>query len=194
MAICHFRRQCRTQLIRLFEGSNHRIKSPRKGPEKTTSVVHCVQRQRVPKKDAVRNAKGRGDKQATHRTTIIENPIPLAMYPAYPSACYFAGIGSEEMIPPLCGLNSLVFSARDTIISEADSILGKRIAEYQEGDVDSHRALVLRDDIQHVGKLKKGRSGPRFEESLDSLEDLEATSHGAAGQLTGSHDATRQAQ
>jgi hypothetical protein len=70
----------------------------------------------------------------------------------------------------------------------------KRTAEYQGGDVDRHRALVLRDDIQVAGKLKKGRSGAMFEERLESMEDLEATSHGAASQLTGSHGVTRQAQ
>jgi hypothetical protein len=111
-----------------------------------------------------------------------------------PFASYLAGFGSEEMLSPLRGLDSLVFSIGDTSMSDADSILGKRTAKYQGGDVDRHRALVLHADIQVLGKLKKGRSGAMFEERLECMEDLEATSHGAAGQLTRSHGVTRHAQ
>ncbi|KAM0873878.1 hypothetical protein ACQ4PT_037787 [Festuca glaucescens] len=60
------------------------------------------------KKSAVRTSRSRGTSRGAGRSAeaekqlpdVIENLIPIAMYPAFPSASYLAGLGSEEMIPP----------------------------------------------------------------------------------------------
>jgi hypothetical protein len=116
------------------------------------------------------------------------------MYPTYPSASYLAGLGSEEMIPPIRGLDSFVFSASDTLMSDADSILGKRPAEQQEEESeDQSRAVVLHGGAISEGIQKKGRMDVLWEDGNRKVE-MEATSHGAAGQLTGPHGAARQGQ
>ncbi|KAM0834033.1 hypothetical protein ACQ4PT_063887 [Festuca glaucescens] len=139
------------------------------------------------KKLATHMGRGKGGMQEGKMRQIVESVIPLAMYPAYPSASDPANLGSQEMIPPLRGLSSMVFSAGDTFMSDEDSIFGKRTAEQQEGDLeDRTRALVLYEESLVEGKLKKGR--------LEVAQTLEATSHGAAGQLTGSRAVTRQEQ
>jgi hypothetical protein len=116
------------------------------------------------------------------------------MYPAYPTASYVAGLGSEEMIPPLRGLSSLVIPTEDTLMSDADSIFGKRAAEQQGDSIqEGNRVVVIRDGLD-TGKLKKGRRAVNRGGNMECLEDLEATSQGAAGQLTGSHATIRQKQ
>ncbi|KAM0834186.1 hypothetical protein ACQ4PT_063778 [Festuca glaucescens] len=60
------------------------------------------------KKSAVRTSHSRGTSRGAGRSAeaekqlpdVIENLIPIAMYPVFPSASYLAGLGSEEMIPP----------------------------------------------------------------------------------------------
>uniref|UniRef100_A0ACD5ZTU9 Uncharacterized protein n=1 Tax=Avena sativa TaxID=4498 RepID=A0ACD5ZTU9_AVESA len=113
---------------------------------------------RVHTKPAGRGGQGHGVQQGVHYHNVIESAVPLAMYPSNPSASYLAGLGSEEMIPPICGLNSMIFSA-DTVMSDADSILGKRGSEHQECESeDRSRALTVMGNVGTEGKLKKGPS------------------------------------
>jgi hypothetical protein len=146
------------------------------------------------KKPVSRTVRGRGGGPISRATNIVESAVPLAMYPAYPSASFLAGLSSQEMIPPIRGLSSMVFSAGDTYMSDADSILGKRAAGFEEEtSKDMSRAMVLTDGGSPEGKTKKGRC----EDGLFGREDadnLEATSLGAAGQLTGPQGAARQEQ
>jgi hypothetical protein len=88
----------------------------------------------------------------------------------------------------------MVFSAGDTYMSDADSILGKRNAGYEEEtSQDMSGTLVVRDGESPEGKTKKGRCEEMMSGSTGAV-NVEATSPGAAGQLTGSHDAARQKQ
>jgi hypothetical protein len=136
-------------------------------------------RHKAPKKTASRGGRNRGQMKTPQGPGIVENLIPLAMFPAYPSSSYLAGLGREEMIPPLRGLDSFVFSAGDTLMSDADSILGKRSAQHEEGESeDMSKAMVVRDDTSPAGKLKKGKT------EAEKVREVEATSLGAAGQLT----------
>jgi hypothetical protein len=117
------------------------------------------------------------------------------MYPAFPSASYLAGLGSEEMIPPLRGLGSFVFSASDTLMSDADSILGKRGAQQQECEsVDRSERGEEEGAGTLEGSQKKGRKDTQVNVVGGVKDVLEATSLGAAGLLTGSRDAARQGQ
>ncbi|KAM0927972.1 hypothetical protein ACQ4PT_002186 [Festuca glaucescens] len=155
------------------------------------------------KKSAVRPGRGRGagaevsqgvraDKKVPD---IVENTLPIAMYPAFPSASYLAGLGSEEMIPPLRGLGSFVFSAGDTLMSDADSILGKRGLEQQECDsADRSKISEVEGVGAAEGSQKKGRREVNMAELGGVRTVLEATSLGAAGLLTGSRDAACQGQ
>jgi hypothetical protein len=126
---------------------------------------------------------------------VVENLTPIAMYPAYPSASYLAGLGSEEMIPPLRGLSSFVISTNDTVMSDADSILGKRGPVQNEG-MSTEDPKSPDEEVDSVGecKLKKGRLDLKRSGSGGARNVLEATSLGAAGQLTGLHGAARQGQ
>jgi hypothetical protein len=54
---------------------------------------------------------GRTNGGGVQQNLVVEAPLPLAMYPTYPSSSFLAGLGSEEMIPPFKGLSSFVFSA-----------------------------------------------------------------------------------
>jgi hypothetical protein len=155
------------------------------------------------KKPAVRPGRGRGASTGGRQgimavesgPKIIENTLPIAMYPAFPSASYLTGLGSEEMIPPLRGLGSFVFSAGDTLMSDADSILGKRGSHQQEGEsVD--RSKDCEEGGTDIGEdsQRKGRRKIKVDACDGLRDDSEATSLGAAGQLTGSQGATRQAQ
>ncbi|KAM0822179.1 hypothetical protein ACQ4PT_071665 [Festuca glaucescens] len=155
------------------------------------------------KKSAVRTSHSRGTSRGAGRSAeaekqlpdVIENLIPIAMYPAFPSASYLAGLGSEEMIPPLRGLSSFVFSAGDTLMSDADSILGKRGPDQQEGDSeDRSKAPGYESEAAVEGLLKKGRRERSMSGQGGKESDLEATSFGAAGQLTGSQGVARQGQ
>ncbi|KAM0915939.1 hypothetical protein ACQ4PT_010507 [Festuca glaucescens] len=155
------------------------------------------------KKSAVRPGRGRGagaevsqgvraDKKVPD---IVENTLPIAMYPAFPSASYLAGLGSEEMIPPLRGLGSFVFSAGDTLMSDADSILGERGSEQQECDsADRSKISEVEDVGAGEGSQKKGRREVNMAELGGVRTVLEATSLGAVGLLTGSRDAACQGQ
>jgi hypothetical protein len=89
-------------------------------------VGEASSRQKIQKKPASKPGRGRGSSVGLKHQPVIQSVMPLAMYPSFPSASYLAGLGSEEMIPPLRGLNSFTFSAEDTAMSDADSILGKR--------------------------------------------------------------------
>jgi hypothetical protein len=89
----------------------------------------------------------------------------------------------------------MIFSSGDTLMSDADSILGKRPAEQEEeASENSTRDIALRMGSTPEGKQKKGRCGGEMEGHADESFYLEATSHGAAGQLTGSCGATSQQQ
>ncbi|KAK1609194.1 hypothetical protein QYE76_032867 [Lolium multiflorum] len=152
-------------------------------------------RHKASKKTVSRGGRNRGQLKTRQGSGIVENLIPLAMFTAYPSSSYLAGLGSEEMIPPLRGLDSFVFSAGDTLMSDADSILCKRSAQHEEDESeDMSKAMVVRDGTSSAGKLKKGKTGAEKVRDLIMKEEVEATSPGTAGQLTGSHDATRQEQ
>jgi hypothetical protein len=128
------------------------------------------------------------------RNQIIYEAPPLAMYPAYPSQSFLAGLDSQEMIPPLRGLSSMRFSEGDTFMTDAESILGKRPAEQQEGESeDRSRAIVIGKEKVGEGQTKKGRCSEAERKEVRE-HAAETTSHGAAGQLTGSRSATRQEQ
>jgi hypothetical protein len=89
----------------------------------------------------------------------------------------------------------MVFSAGDTYMTDADSMLGKRpAADQEEESVDRTRAMVLREESEVEGKSKKGRCEVVAEGKKEGTQNLEATSLGAAGQLTGTHGAPRQQQ
>jgi hypothetical protein len=144
----------------------------------------------------MRTTKGQGTGDGVSNIPVIESVKPLAMFPAYSSASYLAGLSSQEMIPPLRGLSSMVFSAGDTYMSDAESILGKREAANREGESeDKTRALVLTEDGGEEGRQKKGRREvTKMNNQGGGSSNLEATSLGAAGKLTGSRVATRQQQ
>jgi hypothetical protein len=155
------------------------------------------------KKPAIRPGRGRGASVGGRQgftavesgPKIIENTLPIAMYPAFPTASYLAGLGSEEMIPPLRGLGSFVFSAGDTLMSDADSILGKRGSQQQDCEsVDRSKDYEEGGTDMVEGSQKKGRRKIKIDACDGLRDDSEATSLGAAGQLTGSQGATRQAQ
>ncbi|KAK1611979.1 hypothetical protein QYE76_035652 [Lolium multiflorum] len=151
--------------------------------------------QRIKKKIAVRTGRGKKTEHECLDQAIIETVQPIAMYPAYPSASFLAGLGSEEMIPPLRGLSSLVFSAGDTFMSEADSILGKRGPDLEEGESeDRSKAMVALGEASPEGKQKRGRCEPSMGSRMRGVDVMEAISHGAADQLTGTHGAPRQQQ
>jgi hypothetical protein len=151
-------------------------------------------RGRGPKKPASRTIRGRGGGSIPRTTNIIESAVPLAMYPDYPSVSFPAGLSSQEMIPLIRGLSTMVFSAGDTYMSDADSILGKRAAGFEEEtSKDMSGAMVLRDGESPKGKTKKGWCEEGLFGCADA-ENLEATSHRAAGQLTGPQGAARQEQ
>jgi hypothetical protein len=159
------------------------------------ATLACVEssKQRGPKKSAGHVLKNRNLSQGVGNQVIYNAPL-LAMYPAYPSSSFLAGLDSQEMIPPLRGLSSMVFSAGDTFMTDAESILGKRMADQHDGEsVDNSAAMVVvRDDTE--GKSKKGRCVDGTEGQQRGKEAMEATSLGAAGQLTGTHGAPRQQQ
>jgi hypothetical protein len=154
-------------------------------------VGEASSRQKIQKKPASKPGRGRGSSVGLKHQPVIQSVMPLAMYPSFPSASYLAGLGSEEMIPPLRGLNSFTFSAEDTAMSDADSILGKRGPDQQNTvDDEQTKNVVSEREITAEGKQKKGKH-----ESLESRNvALEATSLGAAGQLTGTHGAAHQGQ
>jgi hypothetical protein len=117
------------------------------------------------KKSATRWGRSRGAGRTNgggvQHMMVVEALLPLATYPAYPSASYLARLGSEEMIPPLRGLSSFVFLAGDTSMTDVDSILGKRGAGHQEGEsVDRSLVSVLGAMIRLMGS-RRGEGGPR---------------------------------
>jgi hypothetical protein len=85
---------------------------------------------------------------------------------------------------------------------EVSSVLGKRMASETEEEAESaanSRAMVLHDNgdagnAQKRGRVRQAERTNTEAEAMEGVEFLEATSHGAAGQLTGSHGATRQGQ
>jgi hypothetical protein len=111
--------------------------------------------------------------------------------------------GSSGMIPPLRGLSSWVPSSDsvDTSMPEVNSVLGKRLASHANEEVQSEAnegAIVVHDkttisNVQKRGKVKSGLSDGR-ESNMAVGAVTEATSIGAAGNLTGTHGAPRQSQ
>jgi hypothetical protein len=143
--------------------------------------------------DSVKRAgRGRGTRQGFQHLNVIESPMLQAMYPAYPSASYLAGLGSEETIPTLRGLIWIIFTTGDTLMSDTDSVWGKRAAGQQECESEERfRAVVLVEEVTSENKQKKDHCNLTEGNIEGKKDDMEATSHGAAGQLTGSQAATR---
>jgi hypothetical protein len=80
-------------------------------------------------------------------------------------------------------------------MSDADFILGKRGSQQQECDsVDRSKDCEEEGTCMLEGSQKKGRRKIKLDACDGLRDDSEATSLGAAGQLTGSQGATRQAQ
>ena len=111
---------------------------------------------------------------------------------------------SSEMIPALRGLNSWVQSeeSNETVMHDVSSVRGKRLTS--EPELGVGKAMVLhgsnRGDVQKRGRVKKGAKvskkvrGDGMAQTMEGIEALEATSPGAAGQLTGTQAAPRQEQ
>jgi hypothetical protein len=84
---------------------------------------------------------------------------------------------------------------------EVNSVLGKRLASHANEEVQSEAnegAIVVHDkttisNVQKRGKVKSGLSDGR-ESNMAVGAVTEATSIGAAGNLTGPHGAPRQSQ
>ncbi|KAM0847292.1 hypothetical protein ACQ4PT_055111 [Festuca glaucescens] len=111
--------------------------------------------------------------------------------------------GSADMIPALRGLSSWApsESSADSGMPEVSSVLGKRMASQTEEESDSvanSRAILHGTEdagnVQKRGRVRRAVKTDTNGEAMEGVEFLEATSHGAAGQLTGSHGATRQGQ
>ena len=138
----------------------------------------------------------------------IPMPIPLAVRPPIRSLMSSPrSMHLPDMGPPIRGIDSLVVSFRpsDVVMSDADSVLGKRAAE-QEGQ----RNEVMGEDNNAMdkcmagdgGKSKKGRvkcsqvdhDGKQEVVVNEDGMEKEATSPGAAGKLTGPNVVPRQEQ
>ncbi|KAM0855163.1 hypothetical protein ACQ4PT_049959 [Festuca glaucescens] len=124
--------------------------------------------------------------EACAPTAVFVEPLAMLKGPFPPS--------SSDMIHVLRGLSSWVASedTADTKMTEVNSILGKRMAshaEEEEVSVDEKRALIVHVKNEHGSIQKKGRGCQMEREDVS-----EATSPGAAGQLTGTHGAPRQQQ
>jgi hypothetical protein len=114
-----------------------------------------------------------------------------------------APLGRDDMIPVMRDIDNLEVSFGSVWESMDfnDSVLGKR---QMEGLLGRHliahdgNAMVPFEDVPEGGIQKKGKVAAQTLEddasSKEREEDLEATSHGAAGKLTGSSVAPRQSQ
>jgi hypothetical protein len=131
-------------------------------------------------------------------TQIVHvQPLSVMLEPA-PS-------NSSEMISAWRSLNShvLTVNTTDTVMANSTSILGKRSACQTVPRLE--KALLLHMEggtgtLQTYGKTKKGYSNTDDRGETDRTDVvaskviLEATSPGAAGELTGPHGAARQEQ
>jgi hypothetical protein len=136
------------------------------------------------------------NKQPEVPQVFVVHPLAMQQGPFPP--------GSADMIPALRGLSSWVpsESSADSGMPEVSSVLGKRMASETEEEAESaanSRAMVLHDNedagnAQKRGRVRQAERTNTEAEAMEGVEFLEATSHGAAGQLTGSHGATRQGQ
>jgi hypothetical protein len=134
--------------------------------------------------------------EETLPTAVFVHPIAMSRGPFPPR--------SSDMIPPLRGLSSWVASedTADTDMPEVNSVLGKRLADFTEESGDSEgdgRAMIVHDSInpgsaQKRGKVNDNAGSVQGDVRMEEEEIQEATSHGAAGQLTGMHGAPRQQQ
>ena len=111
---------------------------------------------------------------------------------------------SPDMIPCMRGTDSLVVSygPSDVVMSDAESVLRKRQALSDADHEEEHQGdthVVDQDREEEGGKSKKGKV-KRTEEAIEldmgakGEVDMEATSPGAAGKLTGPFVAPRQEQ
>lgn len=111
--------------------------------------------------------------------------------------------GCEDMIPALHDLDNLEVSfgsARESMDFN-DSVLGKRHMESLRGrNLIAHdgNAVVPFEDMSEGVDQKRGKVGVQHVDNevsnMEREEDREATSHGAAGKLTGPSVAPRQSQ
>jgi hypothetical protein len=127
---------------------------------------------------------------------LLVKPIAMMRYP-HP-------MSSSDMIPALRGLSSWTpsESSTDTNMTDAASILGKRLASHTEDEVESRdndRAVVVHAgedtcNIQKKGRVGNVAMGYARRGSSKGGEVLEAISPGAANQLMGTRAAPRQKQ
>ncbi|KAM0872820.1 hypothetical protein ACQ4PT_038464 [Festuca glaucescens] len=137
------------------------------------------------------------------RTMVVVSNQVEGSEPSAPTAVFVEPLAmlkglfpprSSDMIPVLRGLSSWVASedTADTEMTEVNSILGKRMASHAEEEevcADEKRALMVHVKNEHGSIQKRGRGCP-----MEGEDVLEATSPGATGHLTGTHDAPRRQQ
>ncbi|KAK1604438.1 hypothetical protein QYE76_028111 [Lolium multiflorum] len=132
-----------------------------------------------------------------------QNKVPAVLVQPIAMVNYPGRFGTSDMIPALRGLSSWApsESSADTNM-EVSSVLGKRLASDTEEETKSHdqsKALTLHSGeeggkFQKRGRVVSDRQGNINFGPMEGVEVVEAISHGAADQLTGSQDATRQQQ
>ncbi|KAI5014013.1 hypothetical protein ZWY2020_055403 [Hordeum vulgare] len=134
----------------------------------------------------------------------VPNPLPFSVHPGS-STSHSSRLGSSDMILAIRGLgNSMEFSQSDSDqhMQEADSVLGKRFMRGISGEeVSSGEGGEEPDGKKPVGSkqkrgkllyLENGQGSEQKAENTTMVGNMESTSQGAAGKLTGSEEPPRQ--
>ena len=168
-------------------------------------AMHMRLNREIPESSNMHERGGRKQhKTAGRGPGRIPMPIPLACKPPVKMFGPLDLMHSPDMIPSMRGTDSLVVSygPSDVVMSDAESVLGKRQALSDADHEEEHQGdthVVDQDREEEGGKSKKGKV-KRTEEAIEldmgakGEVDMEATSPGAAGKLTGPFVAPRQEQ